>query len=160
MPPIEILYNNHEGHKKIAEALQEMWKKNLGIDVTLFNQEWKVYLDMLQQRQFSLARQGWIADYDDPISFLDLFTSYSGNNRSGWKSAQYDALIDKTAKERDQKKRLTYFQEAEDLLMEELPFVPLYIYTRLYLKSPAVKGWYPNISDHHPLKYVSVEPAQ
>lgn len=158
MPSVEILYNTHEGHKKIAEALQEMWKKNLGIDVSLFNQEWKVYLDTLRQMQFGFARQGWIGDYNDPNTFLELFISDNGNNRSGWNSPTYDALLAKASKEQNATKRLSIFREAEDLLLEELPLIPLYIYTRNVLRSHAVKGWHNNVQDEHPLKYVSVEP--
>ncbi len=157
LPSMEILYNTSEGHKKIAEALQQMWKKNLGVEVTLFNQEWKVYLDSMRNGQFALGRQGWIADYNDPTTFLDLLVSDNGNNRSGWKNVQYDTLIDKAGKEIDKKKRLEYFRQAEEIAMEELPVIPLYIYNRHYLKTLNVEGWYPNIEDHHPLKYVTVK---
>ncbi len=157
LPPIEILYNTHEGHKKIAEALQQMWKQNLGVQVTLFNQEWKVYLDSMQQGQFHLGRQGWIGDYNDPNTFLDLFISDNGNNRSGWKNPAYDSLMEKAGRELDLKKRLAIFTEAETLLMDELPLIPLYIYTRNYLKSKAVRGWTNNVQDQHPLKYVSLD---
>jgi oligopeptide transport system substrate-binding protein len=159
LPPIEILYNTHEGHKKIAEALQQMWKQNLGIEVKLFNQEWKVYLDTMHQGQFQLGRQGWIGDYNDPNTFLDMLMSDNGNNRSGWKNAEYDALLNKAAQEQNLQKRLGIFQQAEDLAMEELPIIPLYIYTRNYLKHADVQGWYPNVQDLHPLKYVSLKPA-
>lgn len=160
MPPLEILYNTHEGHKKIAEALQQMWKQNLGVEVTLFNQEWKVYLDTMRNQQYQLARQGWIGDYNDPNTFLDLLVSDNGNNRSGWGSKAYDALIDKAARENNHAKRLRYFQQAEDILLEELPVLPIYIYTRNYLKSRDVQGWINNVQDFHPLKYVSVIPQE
>ncbi len=156
IPEIEILYNTHEGHKKIAEALQQMWKKHLGVNVRLYNQEWKVYVDSLKQMQFGLGRQGWIGDYNDPTTFLELLVSDNGNNRSGWKNAQYDTLIEKAGKEFDKKKRLGYFRQAEELLLEELPIIPMYIYKRHYLKTKNVTGWYSNIEDHHPLKYVTV----
>ncbi|MBY0370153.1 peptide ABC transporter substrate-binding protein [bacterium] len=157
MPPLEILYNTHEGHKKIAEALQQMWKTNLGVNVTLFNQEWKVYLDSMRQMQFHLGRQGWIGDYNDPNTFLDLLVSDNGNNRSGFKSAKYDALIEQAGKEHNAAKRLAIFQQAEEMLADELPVIPMYIYTRNYLKRNDVKGWYPNVQDFHPLKYVYIE---
>lgn len=156
LPAFEILYNTHDGHKKIAEALQQMWKKNLGVNVTLFNQEWKVYLDSLRQMQFGFGRQGWIADYNDPSTFLNLLVSDNGNNRSGWKNAKYDSLIAKAGSETNKKKRLDYFTQAEEILLDELPVVPLYIYKRHYLKTTNVQGWHSNIEDHHPLKYVSV----
>ncbi len=158
MPSIEILYNTHEGHKKIAEALQQMWKQNLGVNVTLFNQEWKVYLDTMRNMQFQLGRQGWIGDYNDPNTFLDLMVSDNGNNRSGWANKAYDALLEKASREPNAKKRMEYFAQAEDMILDELPVLPIYIYTRNYLKSPDVRGWDNNVQDIHPLKYVSVQP--
>ncbi len=158
MPSIEILYNTHEGHKKIAEALQQMWKQNLGVNITLFNQEWKVYLDTMRSMQFQLGRQGWIGDYNDPNTFLDLLMSDNGNNRSGWANKTYDDLLNRAGRESDVKKRLGYFAKAEDILLDELPVIPIYIYTRNYLKSPDVQGWHTNVQDFHPLKYVSVQP--
>jgi oligopeptide transport system substrate-binding protein len=159
LAPIEILYNTHAGHKKIAEALQEMWKQNLGVEIKLFNQEWKVYLDSMRTRNFQLGRQGWIGDYNDPNTFLDMLMTDNGNNRSGWSNKQYDEVMEKAAKERDLQKRLTYFQQAEIIALEELPVIPIYIYTRIYLKQPSVVGWDPNIEDVHPLKFVSLMPS-
>ena len=154
LPKLEILYNTHEGHKKIAEAIQQMWRENLGVQATLYNQEWKVFLDTQQSKNYMVSRAGWIADYNDPNTFLDLLTTGNGNNHSGWSNAQYDALISQAAKEIKPQKRFEIFQKAEDLLLEELPLLPLYVYTRLYLLSPEVQGWEENIEDIHPLKYV------
>ncbi len=156
MPSIEILYNTHEGHKKIAEAVQQMLKKNLGVNVTILNQEWKVYLDSQRTLNYQVARAGWIADYNDPNTFLDMWLTGGGNNETGWSNKTYDALIAKAGQELNVKKRLAIFQEAETILMDELPVLPIYIYTRNFLKSPSVAGWYPNIEDIHPLKFVSI----
>lgn len=156
LPPIEILYNTSDGHKKIAEALQQMWKTNLGVEVKLFNQEWKVYLDSQRTGNFQLSRAGWIGDYNDPNTFLDMFVTGSELNHAGYENTAYDKAITDAAKELNLKKRLTIFQKAEDMLMEDLPVIPIYTYTRVYLKSQAVQGWYPNIEDIHPLKYVSL----
>lgn len=158
LPTIEILYNTSDAHKKIAEALQQMWSKNLGINVKLFNQEWKVFLDTQHSKNYQLSRSGWIGDYNDPNTFLDMFVTGSGLNQAGYANKKYDDLIDAAAKERDPAKRLAIFQQAEDILLDDLPVLPIYIYTRVYLKSPAVQGWYPNIEDIHPLKYVSISP--
>ena len=159
LPPIEILYNSHPGHKKIAETLQQMWKENLGVEITLFNQEWKVYLDSMRTKNFQLGRQGWIGDYNDPNTFLDMLMSDNGNNRSGWANKDYDSILAKAQKERDPKKRLAYFQQAEDIIMDELPVIPIYIYTRTFLLQKNVAGWHPNIEDIHPLKFVSLIPS-
>ncbi len=156
MPPLEILYNTSDNHKKIAEALQQMWKLNLGIDVRLVNQEWKVYLDSQRTMSYQISRAGWIGDYNDPNTFLDMFVTGGGNNRSGWGNKDYDKYIDEAARERDPKKRLAAFQKAEDILLDELPCIPIYVYTRVYLMNKKVTGWYPNIEDVHQLKYVTL----
>jgi oligopeptide transport system substrate-binding protein len=159
LPTIELLYNTSESHKKIAEALQEMWKQNLGINVTLFNQEWKVYLDSLREKNYKIGRGSWIGDYNDPNTFLDMFTTNNGNNDSGYSNPKYDELIKLAAKETNKKKRFQYFQQAENILLDDLPIIPIYIYTRVYLKDPTVAGWYNNVEDIHPLKFVSISGA-
>lgn len=156
LPNIEILYNTSDNHKKIAETIQEMWKENLGVEATLFNQEWKVYLDNQQTKNYMVSRSGWIADYNDPNTFLDLFVTQGGNNHGGYSNKAYDTLIEEAKKEKDNKKRWAIFQKAEDILLEELPVLPIYIYSRNYLLSNDVQGWYPNIEDIHPLKYISL----
>ncbi len=173
-PPIELLYNTSDNHKRIAEAIQQMWKQNLGINIRLFNQEWKVYLDNERTMNYQISRAGWVGDYNDPNTFLDMFLTDGGNNKTGWSNKQYDALIAQAAAvtpeqfkgEKNlirrmkmvEKRRFEIFQQAEDLLLEELPVIPIYIYTRVYLKNPKVQGWFPNIEDIHPLKYVSMSP--
>lgn len=157
MRPLEILYNSDEGHKKIAEAIQQMWKTNLGIEVKLFNQEWKAYLANTRTMNYDISRAGWIGDYNDPNTFLDMWVKDGGNNETGWHHPEYDQLIAAAAKTPDGERRLSLFQRAEDLLLEELPIMPIYIYTRVYLKSPVVKGWYANVQDYHPLKFLSLD---
>lgn len=156
LPPIELLYNTSDSHKKIAEAMQQMWKKNLGVNIVLVNQEWKVYLDTQSSHNFTLSRAGWIGDYNDPNTFLDMFMSDNGNNKAAFSNAKYDELLHSAEKEIDLQKRLKIFQAAEDILMEELPMIPIYVYTRVYLKSKKVNGWDENILDVHPRKYVSL----
>lgn len=156
MPSIEILYNSDEAHRKVAEAIQAMWKQALGITAKLFNQEWKVYLASMDTLNYSIARSGWIGDYGDPNSFLDLMTTGNPQNRTGWSSPEYDRLIHQAASEADANKRRGYFSRCEELIGQEVPVIPLYNYKRIYLKRPTVQGWEPNIMDWHPLKYVSL----
>lgn len=156
LPTIEILYNTSDNHKKIAEAIQHMWKENIGISAILFNQEWKVYLDNQHSKNYMVSRAGWIADYNDPNTFLDMFVSNGGNNHSGYSNTAYDQLIESAKKERNTTKRFAIFQKAEDILLEDLPVMPIYIYSRNYLLSNEVQGWHPNIEDIHPLKYISI----
>ena len=152
-PKLELLYNTDEGHRKIAEAIAQMWKVNLGIDVTLVNQEWKVLLDNQNLKNFTILRSAWIADYNDPNSFLEIFQSGHSNNYGGWSNVSYDEKIKQAAKEIDNRKRMELFQAAENILLEELPVVPIYIYTRVYLKKTRLEGWYPNIEDYRPFKW-------
>lgn len=157
LPPIEILYNTSEGHKKIAEAIQQMWLEHLGVKASLYNQEWKVFLDTQHSKNYMVSRAGWIADYNDPNTFLDMLTTGNGNNHAGWSNRNYDNLIAQAQKEISSRKRNELFQKAEDILLESLPVIPLYIYTRLYLLSSEVEGWHENIEDIHPLKFVSLK---
>lgn len=153
-PGIDILYNTSESHKIIAEAVQQMWKQNLGINVTLSNQEWKVYLDTTKNLNYGISRAGWIGDYPDPNTFLDMWLTGGGNNQTGWTNVEYDRLISEAGKTADMPTRFDSFHKAEDILMEELPVIPIYVYTRIKLIAPTVKNWHPNILDHHPYKFV------
>lgn len=153
-PKLELLYNTDEGHKKIAESVQQMWKENLGIEVVLVNQEWKVLLDTQNLKNFTILRGGWIADYNDPNSFLEIFSRGNSNNYVSWSNAAYDEKIANASKERNLKRRNNLFQEAEKILLEQLPIVPIYIYTRVYLKKPNLQGWFPNIEDYRTYKGV------
>ena len=141
MPEIEIIYNTDEGHKKVAEAIQNMWKQ-LGINVKLSNMEWKVLLERRQKKDYMVARDGWVGDYNDPMTFLDLFTSYSGNNNTNWSNKQYDSLIEKAKKEVDTKKRMQYMIQAEKILMQDYAIIPIYFYTKVYLLKDYVKNYY------------------
>jgi oligopeptide transport system substrate-binding protein len=156
-PPVELLYNTQETHHTIAQAIQQMWKQYLGVEVTLVNQEWKVYLTSKQNGDFNVARMGWIGDYNDPMSFLDMWLSGGGNNNSGWSNARYDSLIAAASLAQDQHVRFSTYREAEKTLLNDLPIIPIYFYTNVYLLHPAVKGWYPNILDIHNYKYVYLE---
>ncbi|MBN1982446.1 MAG: peptide ABC transporter substrate-binding protein [Chitinivibrionales bacterium] len=159
-PKVEILFNTSEAHRVIAEAIQQMWKEALNIDVTLGNQEWKVYLNAQKNLQYQVCRAGWIGDYPDPNTFMDMFVTKGGNNQTGWSNKKYDELIRLAARTADQAKRYEIFQEAEGILLDEMPICPIYIYTRPVLVSKRVKNWDANILNwHQPYKNVTVEPA-
>jgi oligopeptide transport system substrate-binding protein len=146
-PPVSLLYNTLQSHKAIAEAIQEMWRKNLNIHVTLQNEEWKVYLDAERTTNYDILRAGWGADYVDPSSFMDVFLSDSGNNDTGWSNAEYDSLCRLASNTRDQAARFAAYQKAEEILSDEMPIIPVYIYSNPRLIQPSVKGWYPNLLD-------------
>ncbi len=146
-PTIDILYNTSEQHQVIAEAIQQMWKRELGIDVTLTNQEWAVYLSTTSNERldFDIARAGWIGDVEDAINFLECFTTGNGNNRTGWENPEYDDVLARVLKENDKTKRHRLYQEAEAILMDELPVIPIYHYTRPMLVQPEVRDYQTNI---------------
>jgi oligopeptide transport system substrate-binding protein len=124
-----ILYNTSEQHKKMAEAIQQMWNK-LGIEVKLENVEFKVKIDREHSLDYAVSRAGWIGDYVDPNTFLDLFTSWSKQNDTGWKSSKYDELIKSASSEFNVEKRMGYLHQAEKLIVEDYPIMPIYYYTR------------------------------
>ena len=156
-PKLTIMFNTLESHKAIAEAIQQMWKRDLNIDVELENQEWKVYIDSQRTLNYEIGRYAWIGDYVDPNSFLDMFLTGGGNNQTGWSNPEYDRLIALAGQTRDEQQRFEYFQQAEAILLDEAPMVPIYHYTHAFLIQPSVQGWYPNLLDRHPYKYVSLK---
>lgn len=156
-PKLVLAFNTSDEHKHIAEAVQQMWKENLGIDVTLQNMEWKVFLERERLMDFQIDRSSWVGDYLDPNTFLELFVSDNGNNRTGFANKTYDSLLAKAAAEVDAKKRFEYFQEAEAILVDEVPILPFYTYRWNRLVSPNVVGWHENIMDYFPFKYMYLE---
>ena len=157
-PAIELLYNTAEAHRIIAEAIQQMWSKNLGIEARLVNQEWKVYLDAQRTLNYQICRYSWIGDYVDPNTFLNMWVTGGGNNKTGWSNPGYDRLIAEAARTTEPRQRLEVFQKAEALLLDEMPIIPIFYYTHVCARRPEVKGWYPTILDNHPYKYVYLEP--
>lgn len=158
LPPITLIYNTSESHKQIAEALQAMWKTNLGIDVQIENQEWKVFLKNIEMRNFQMARMGWVGDYPDPNTFLhDLLMAHAGNNNSGWADPAFDALIERANRQSDPNVRLSLMHDAEARAMAAQPLIPFYVYTRSYLLKPYVKGFWSNYLDRHALKYFWID---
>ena len=156
-PPFEVLYNTSEGHRKIAVAIQQMWKVHLNIDVTITNQEWKVYLDSRDTKNYDVARAGWIGDYVDPLTFLGLGLSTNGNNGTGFADEHYDYLIKEYIPAADSKEeRLARFFEAEKYLMEAMPFIPIYTYQTKYLIDAGVGGVPPNLRDLINFRYVTL----
>ncbi len=141
-PSVEILYNTSEMHKLVAEAIQEMWKQNLGIEnVTLTNQEWGVYLNTRDEGDFMIARAGWIGDYLDPFTFLDMWVTDGGNNNSRFSNAEYDQLITEVRLVDDEVQRMEMMHQLEDILMAEMPVCPIYYYTQPVMVKSYVKDY-------------------
>ncbi|MNM81716.1 Oligopeptide-binding protein OppA precursor [compost metagenome] len=140
LPKITLIYNTNDNHKKLALAIADMWKQNLGAEVTIQNQEWGVFLQNRRNLNYQVARAGFGADYDDPMTFIDLFTSTSGNNDSGFKNAEYDKLVKEAYSSNDNKARNAAMKKAEDILIKDNQVIlPIYYYTNIQLVKPYVK---------------------
>ena len=155
-PPVEVVFNTQQNNRLIAEAIQQMWRKNLGIETTVSNQEWKVYIDAQRTLSYQIQRAGWIADYVDPNVFLDLWQSDSGNNNTGWRNAEYDRLLAESLQAKTNTERYAIYQKLDQILVDEVPAIPIYYYNRVHLLSPKVLGYYPTLLDNHPWKAVDL----
>ncbi len=141
IPNIEYLYNEGTGHQAIGEALQDMWKK-IGVNVTLVSQEWNTFLNTRKNGEYFIARNGWLCDYNDPISMLDMWVTGGGNNDAQWSNAKYDELITKIKTSTDPVERFKMMHEAEDIIFEESMLSPIYYYVDLYLLNKKVEGFW------------------
>lgn len=154
-PPLELLFNTNELHRIVTQALQQMWKQHLGVEVTLTNVEWKVYLSRMKELDYQIARAGWIGDYVDPNTFLDMWITGGGNNQTGWSNARYDALIRQAAETVDPEARMKVLQAAETILVrDDPPIAPVFTYVSKGLIRRDFEGFHPNILDQHPLKAI------
>jgi oligopeptide transport system substrate-binding protein len=141
LPSIVLGYNTDEEKKLVAEAIQSMWQRHLGVVVRIENQEWKVFLKRLQNDPFPVFRAGWGADYPDPDNFMKLFTSNSGNNHGRWKNARFDQMLELAARELDAKKRSKIYDDAQKLLTEiDVAIVPLYWKAESTILNPKFTG--------------------
>ena len=156
-PDIRFLTTDRESAKRGAEALQGMWKEHLNISIGIDQMEWATYLSTMFKQEYDLAAGGWIGDYLDPTTFLDMWQKDGGNNRTGWSSEEYERILREAEQIADPLARYRRLKDAERLFLEERPVLPLYWYTRNYLLHPDVKGWHPLLLDNHPFKFVRLE---
>jgi len=155
---MEISYNTSESNKQTAEFVQAQWKQHLRLTVPLKNIEWKTFLDSRAKLQYSgAARAGWVGDYMDPYTFLDLFSTEFGDNGTGWSPPEYVAMLRRANTEHDPAKRYELLAKAEAFLIAAQPVIPLYTNGTDWLKKPFVKGMYPNPLTLHAWKYVYIE---
>lgn len=149
IPPIVLGFNTEEKHQRVAENIQAQLKRNLGIQIELKNEEWKTFLNGLRSESvYSLFRLGWVADYADPHNFMSILTSFSANNRTGWKNKKYDSLVSKALKEVDPQKRLDYYREAQKIIVEdEVPVIPILTDVNQVLVSERVTNYHDNVLD-------------
>lgn len=154
LPNVTLTYNTSDAHKKIAETLQQMYKEVLGVNVDLANQEWNVFSDEQKQLKLQFSRSSFLADYGDPINFLESFQTGHSMNRTGWNSEEYDSLIQQAKEETDEAKRFELMHEAEALLFEEMPIFPIHFYNQVYLQNEDVSGIV-----RHPVGYMELKDA-
>ena len=142
-PVVTYLYNTDDSHKAVGEALQNMWQTVLGVTVQLDNQEWATFLQTRKDGDYSIARNGWIADYNDPMSFLDMWLTGGGNNDAQYSNAEYDSLIQQAKASTDPAERMSLMHQAEDIIIgQDYALCPLYFYTQKYMLADDVQGMY------------------
>lgn len=148
-PNLDVEMNSDPANLAILQAIQQMWRKELGIEVGLIQLEYRVYIDDMTRVSYTINRSRWVGDYNDVSTFTDMFTSNSGNNETGWKNPEYDQLVDAASREQDNAKRYSLLQKAEALLLDEATIAPIYYGTRTFLINPHAKGWVPSLLGIH-----------
>ena len=155
-PTLEYITNTSTTHQANAEAIINMWKENLGINVTIAAQDWAVFVDTRNSGDFQIARDGWLADYNDPLSFIDMYLTGGGNNKPQYSSPEYDALVKQVQASSDNTERMALMHQAEDLLAKDMPLIPIYFYTDPYLKSDKLQGFYSTVTGYKYFMYCSI----
>ena len=158
LAPIELLYNNSETVRLVAETIQETLRRDLGVTIQLVNQEYKVVFANRRTGNYQILLSDWVADYLDATTFLDLWRGDAGNNHTGWSNPAYDALMDRAALTADPAVRAGVLAQAEALMLDAAPISPIYFNTHVYLLQPSVKGWRPSPMDHIDYRHVRLEP--
>lgn len=156
-PKVEIMTTSREVQKTMAEAIQAMWKQHLGIHIDIRSCEWTAYKFAQNTMQYDISSSSWSGDYLDPSTFIDLWTSQSGNNNTGWSSEGFDASLEKARHSGDAARRMASLAEAEAIMLDESPVIPLYWAKRCYLQRPEVKGWHPLLLDNHVPEAIHLE---
>jgi len=156
-PKVEIQFATLELNQRLLEAVQQMWRRELGIEIALANKEQRVWLNDERQLNYDISYAHWIGDYVDPSTYLELFTADGGNNSTGWASPDYDRLVRAAGAEQYPARRNELYQQAEAILMDEAPVVPVFFGTRVFLCHPAVKNWQPALLGIHQYKNVYLE---
>ncbi|GAB1263210.1 peptide ABC transporter substrate-binding protein [Aurantivibrio infirmus] len=154
---IEFRYNTQDMHKKVGLAVAAMWKQHLGVITTPINQEWKVFLEVRNQKRLTqVYRGGWIGDYNDPVAFLDIMSSFSEVNNSGYDNKEYDRLLNVAAVETNPASRANYLKQAETILLADAPVIPIFYYVTKRLVSNKLGGYADNLTDRHFSRYMYI----
>ncbi len=154
---ITLLTTDKEGAKNSAEALQAMWKKELGITVVIKQREWASYQTSMSELDYGICSGGWVGDFPDPTTFLDMWKKGDGNNRTGWSSKKFEAKLKEATQSTDPNQRLKVLQEAEAIFMSDMPIIPIFYLTSNYLTHESLKNWNPMITRSQPYKFIDLE---
>jgi oligopeptide transport system substrate-binding protein len=157
LPPFELQMNIDGINKKVFEAIQEMWRRELGVNVRLSSFDFAVYLDHETTLSYDASRSRWVGDYNDPTTYLDMFVTGGTNNHTGWSNADYDRLIAEAGRTLNQEARFALLQKAEAILLDEAPIAPVFFGARTFLIHPSVKGWVPSLLGIHRYQKIWLE---
>ena len=157
-PVLEVQLKNDAIHRTVLEALQQLWRRELGIQITLAPLEQKTWVANQQAMTYQITSSRWIGDYVDPNTFLDMWVTGGGNNQTGWSQPAYDRLVAESARTLDEPRRHELQQQAESLLLAEAPIAPIFHGTRVFLKHPAVQNWEPTLLGLHRYQFIELVP--
>ncbi|MFT6179625.1 MAG: oligopeptide transport system substrate-binding protein [Paracoccaceae bacterium] len=157
IPTLTFLTTDSDGGRTEAEVIQSMLKEHLGVEVRIIQREWSTYLQLQRDGDYDLSAAGWIGDYLDPTTFLEMWRRGDGNNNTGWSSKEFERLLDEAGQIADPTTRIATLAKAEAIFLDENPVLPIYFYTTNYLIRPEVKGWHPLLLNNHPFKFVKIE---
>jgi oligopeptide transport system substrate-binding protein len=157
-PRLKLLIASKETNATLATAVQAMWRDNLGVEVEIENKEWTAYLVATQSMDYDIVSGGWIGDYIDPLTFLEMWSPGNGNNNTGWDNQEFVGKLEESFKTADAAERYRLFREAEEILLAESPVTPLAWWGKNYLIHPSVKGWSPLLLDNHPYNSLRLVP--
>lgn len=156
-PEIDLLTSNSDSGLREAESLQAMWQKHLGIKVRIVQREWTTYLQKQYDKDYDICVGGWIGDYLDPTTFLEMWVTDGGNNNTNWGSDEFETLLKKAENTADVPTRMGILSQAERIILEDTPVLPIYWYTTNYLIRSEVKNWNPLLLNNQPYKFVKIE---
>jgi oligopeptide transport system substrate-binding protein len=156
-PVLELAVDSRAVHERIAAQVVEGWKASLGIEVTVFTRDWPVHVETVQAGDFEVGRGGWLGDYPDPATFLDIFHSENALNTAGWSNETYDSLCEEAHRTEDAASRMRLLGQLERILMDESPVLPLFHFGEVTLLKPEVRGYIDNALGEHALRYMSID---
>jgi oligopeptide transport system substrate-binding protein len=157
LPVFEVQHKSDDVHRVVMEAVQQMWERELGVKATLVAIEQKTWIQNQSSQAYQISSARWVGDYVDADTFLSLWLTGGGNNWTGWGDAAYDRLVTEAARTLDAAKRHALQRDAEVLLLDRGPIIPIYHGARVFLIDPSVKGWTPNLLGAHRYQFISLE---